>query len=314
MSEQISSVIVAIDGSQEAEAATRHAALLASLYHATLQLVNVLPLHPAELSDLPANREGEVDFDREQRDAKADVAFDHARHALKDLSFASTLNVEEVRLRGESFVSHPERAIVEHARQQTKSQLVMGARHLGEIGKWIKGSVSNAVIHRAQSPVTVLHADAEIVETARIGRILLPSDGSEASDNAARLAGDLARSGNIPVEIIYCQPSSEVPPGNSSEGDGSDRDSSNRDSGEAEAKRIFAHTRDVLGEVGAGVHESLLQAERYGEAIVEQARNCDDSPVIMMGRRGLGRWRETLLGSVSQKVIELAPCPVTVVV
>lgn len=299
MSEQISSVIVAIDGSREAEAATRHAALLASLYHATLQLVNVLPLHPAELSDLPANREGEVDFDREQRDAKADVAFEHARSALRKLPFASELKVEEVRLRDTTFVRQPESAIVEHTRQHKKSQLVMGARHLGEISRWVKGSVSNAVVHRAKGPVTVLHADADIVQTARIGRILLPTDGSETSDLAARLAGDLARSGTIAVEMIYCQPSGEVPP---------------LDNGEPEAERVLAHTRNVLGEVSAGVHETVLHTERYGEAIVEQARTCDDNPIIIMGRRGLGQWREALLGSVSQTVIELAPCPVTVVV
>ncbi|NYS59642.1 universal stress protein [Vreelandella salicampi] len=299
MSEQISWVIVPIDGSKEANAATRHAALLASLHHATLQLVNVLPLHPAELSDLPANREGEVDFDREQQDAKADVAFDEARRALKDLSFASELTVEEVRLRDTSFVRQPERAIVEHARQHKKSQLVMGARHLGEIGKWVKGSVSNAVIHRAKGPVTVLHADAEITETAYIGRILLPTDGSAESDLAARLAGDLARSGNIPVEIIYCQPPGEVPP---------------LDNGEPEAERVLTNTREALGDVPTGIQDTVLHAEHYGEAIAEQAQKCDDSPVIVMGRRGLGHWRESLMGSVSQKVIELAPCPVTVVV
>lgn len=299
MSEQISWVIVPIDGSKEANAATRHAALLASLYHATLQLVNVLPLHPAELSDLPANREGEVDFDREQQDAKADVAFDEARRALKDLSFASELTVEEVRLRDTSFVRQPERAIVEHARQHKNSQLVMGARHLSEIGKWVKGSVSNAVIHRAKGPVTVLHADAEITETAYIGRILLPTDGSETSAIAARLAGDLARSGNSPVEIIYCQPPGEIPP---------------LDSGEPEAERALTNTREALGDVPTGIQDTVLHAEHYGEAIAEQAQKCDDSPVIVMGRRGLGHWRESLMGSVSQKVIELAPCPVTVVV
>lgn len=299
MSEQISSVIVAVDGSKEANAATRHAALLASLYHATLQLVNVLPLYPAELSDLPANRHNAEDFDHEQQNAKADIAFAEARRTLKDLSFASELTVEEVRLRDTSFVRQPERAIVEHARQHKKSQLVMGARHLGEIGKWVKGSVSNAVIHRAKGPVTVLHADAEITETAYIGRILLPTDGSRTSVLAASLAGDLARSGNIPVEILYCQPPGEVPP---------------LDNGEQEAERVLTTTREALGSVPAGIHDTVLHAERYGEAIADQAQKCDDSPVIVMGRRGLGQWRESLLGSVSQKVIELAPCPVTVVV
>lgn len=64
----------------------------------------------------------------------------------------------------------------------------------------------------------------------------------------------------------------------------------------------------------AGVTEQLLAGERFAEAIAEHAARYEDYPVIIMGRRGLGTWREALLGSVSHRVIDLASCPVTVVV
>lgn len=298
MSEQISMVMVAVDSSEEAAAATHHAALLASLLDATLQLIHVLPLNPAELSDVPSNREISADHDRAQQSAKANAVFQAAHQQLTALPFTASLTVEEVRLHDKGFVSQPERIIVEHARQHSKTLLVMGARHLSEVGKWLRGSVSNAVVHRARGPVTIIHADANIIESAKIGRILLPVDGSSHSDAAAQLAGDLARSGHIGVEMLFCQPPASQPSLNS---------------GESEEQRVFRHTREMLGEVPAGVTEQLLQAERYAEAIIEQAEKCPDSPVIIMGRRGLGYLQESLLGSVSQKVIELAPCPVTVV-
>lgn len=298
MSERVSIVMVPVDSSEEATAATHHAALLASLFDATLQLVHVLPLKPAELSDVPSNRNISDDHDRAQQDAKASDAFQAARHQLAALPFTQALTVEETRLHDDGFVSHPERVIVEHARQHQKTLLVMGARHLSEVGKWLKGSVSNAVVHRARGPVTVIHADAGILESARIGRILLPVDGSSHSDVAAQLAGDLARNGHIRVEMLFCQPPGSQPL---------------LDSGESEEQRIFRSTREALGEVPAGVTEQLIQAEHCAEAIIQHAKQCPDSPVIIMGRRGLGYLQESLLGSVSQKVIELAPCPVTVV-
>ncbi len=48
------------------------------------------------------------------------------------------------------------------------------------------------------------------------------------------------------------------------------------------------------------------------EAIVNLARlrNCD---LIVMGSRGLGTFKELLLGSVSDKVVRRASCPVLVV-
>ncbi|MCS2608700.1 universal stress protein [Halomonas dongshanensis] len=299
MSERVSLVMVPVDGSAQADAATRHAALLAYLLDATLQLVHVLPLHPAEFSDLPGNRQAEADHDRRAWEASASRAFTHAREHLASLPFSAQLRIEAQRLSDESFVPHPERVIVDHARRHDKALLVMGARHLSEVGKWVKGSVSNAVVHRAKGPVTVIHPGASILDTATIGCILLPVDGSPHSDVAARLAGDLARSGAIRVELLFCQPPGEMPL---------------LDSGESEASRVFRHTQRVLGDVPAGVTETLLRAERYANAIVAQARSCPDNPVIIMGRRGMSSLQASLLGSVSHKVIEQAPCPVTVVV
>ncbi|MCG6658472.1 universal stress protein [Halomonas campisalis] len=168
------------------------------------------------------------------------------------------------------------------------------------MGKFVEGSVSNEVVHRARGPVTVVHAEAAPGDIQRIGRVLLPVDGSRHSDQAAALAGDLARSAEAGVELLFCRPS----------GKPVDQEADQQD----EAERIFAHARQVLGEVPAGVTEQLLAGERFAEAITEHAARYEDYPVIIMGRRGLGTWREKLLGSVSHRVIDLASCPVTVVV
>ena len=51
---------------------------------------------------------------------------------------------------------------------------------------------------------------------------------------------------------------------------------------------------------------------RIGEAITEEAAD-EKAGLIIMGTRGMGTVRRTLLGSVSDYVIHHATCPVLVV-
>ena len=298
MSEQVSRIIVPVDGSPTASAAARHASLLARLLEVPLQLLHVMPLNPAELCDIPANRQAEADHDRAVRREIAEEAFVKAREAIDpDLTPAP----DEVVLEDSTFIRHPERAIVEHARSQPDCLLVLGARHLSEVGKFVQGSVSNEVVHRARCPVTIVHDDASMLEASGIGRVVLPVDGSRHANRACALAAALARSARVPVELVFCQPGGQAV--------------GTVDDEESQAERVFRLAREALGKIPAGVEETLLHEERFAEAIVGRARHhLEERPMIVMGRRGLGKWRESLLGSVSHRVIDLAPCPVTVVV
>jgi len=295
MSERVSLVIVPVDGSPTSAAATRHGAMLAHLLEARLQLLHVMPLNPAELSDVPANRRAEADHDRAQRLERARQAFASARAVITTPLDPAP---EEVTLEDATFVRHPARTIVAHARTQPHCLLVIGARHLSEVGKFVEGSVSNEVVHRASFPVTVVHAESAPEEVQCIGRLLLPVDGSRHSDKAATFAGELARSAGAGVDLLFCRPVRQA----------------SGDDADGEAERIFRRARQALGEVPEGVEERVLSGAHYAEAIVDQARRSTDYPLIVMGRRGLSSWRERLLGGVSHRVIDLAPCPVTVVV
>ena len=55
-----------------------------------------------------------------------------------------------------------------------------------------------------------------------------------------------------------------------------------------------------------------LHEGNVAETIIDAARR-DEADIIIVGKRGLGRLSGLVLGSVSQKVVELAPCAVIVV-
>ncbi|MCB9100913.1 MAG: universal stress protein, partial [Anaerolineales bacterium] len=80
---------------------------------------------------------------------------------------------------------------------------------------------------------------------------------------------------------------------------------------ESAGQAILDQARQQLGEVSILVKEELLE-EPAAEAIlnVAQIRQAD---LIVMGTRGRSSLEGLLLGSVSQKVIHHADCPVMVV-
>ncbi|MEW6183337.1 MAG: universal stress protein [Bacillota bacterium] len=58
--------------------------------------------------------------------------------------------------------------------------------------------------------------------------------------------------------------------------------------------------------------QSLVQVGDPAQTIIEYAAK-ENQEVIVMGRRGMGVLKELLLGSVSGKVLQSAPCPVLLV-
>ncbi|MDR5907078.1 universal stress protein [Franzmannia qiaohouensis] len=301
MSRPISQIVVPVDGSRATLAAVRHAAQLARLWQAPLQLLHVQPLYPAELSDIPANRLDEVDYDHEVIQGSVTRAFAQARQALgSDLG----VEVEEVTLREHDFVRHLAREIIDHTSEIPDSMLVMGAQGLDRLGKLLRGNLSNAVIHKARCPVCVVHDQMSIDDDEHIDRILLPVDGSSHSAAAAELAAGLAISGKLPVELMYCVPRDPDDPATPTR---------QRDTERRECDWIFSHAKKHLAGVESPIIEQCLIGRAPAEAILDHARQAGGKPMLIMGRRGMSQWREQLLGGVSHKVIDRSPCPITVV-
>ncbi|MBV6401592.1 MAG: Stress response protein NhaX [Anaerolineales bacterium] len=135
--------------------------------------------------------------------------------------------------------------------------------------------------------------------------ILLAVDGSEHSLNAAQTASQLARSMNsadLRIVVVY----DSVPP---LLGDPDFQVILNARLDETE--KILQSAVKTVGEVSSTVSTETIAGDP-AEAIIKiaETRKCD---LIVMGSRGLGRLAGLVLGSVSQKVVSHAPCPVLIV-
>jgi nucleotide-binding universal stress UspA family protein len=78
------------------------------------------------------------------------------------------------------------------------------------------------------------------------------------------------------------------------------------------AKEVLEQQAKRIEESGVSVKEIHLLEGRADEEIVALAEEVG-AGLIVMGSRGHGRLRRTLLGSVSDAVVRHAHCPVTIV-
>ncbi len=135
--------------------------------------------------------------------------------------------------------------------------------------------------------------------------ILLAVDGSEHGQHAAQIAGDLARAVNareLHVVVAYEPVPAYVREPNLGEAVAARK---------AQAGQVLQQAQDQVGNIPAKIYPQMI-AGAIAEAILDvaNARKCD---VIIMGSRGYGRLEGALLGSNSQKVASVAPCPVLIV-
>lgn len=144
--------------------------------------------------------------------------------------------------------------------------------------------------------------------------LLVPVDGSKGAGAAAQLAASFADKLNIPVRLLFVFPKnamdlfgvpSEVMNASELKYFSPDEFEKLRDK---TAARAFEAARKSIGDNPTAIEEKVL-AGQAAEAIVEHAKSEPDA-MIVIGRRGLSSVKEIFVGSVSQRVIHKASCPV----
>jgi nucleotide-binding universal stress UspA family protein len=143
-------------------------------------------------------------------------------------------------------------------------------------------------------------------------KILLATDGSEEAALAVQTATDLAKSTGSELHLVYVEAASYVFPTTDWESLGGEDlptrlDEVAKEAAKTKVDEQAQRVSEADGEV-AGAHARV----GYPEAeIVDFAEELGVG-LIVMGSRGLGGVRRTLMGSVSNSVVRHAHCPVLV--
>ena len=136
--------------------------------------------------------------------------------------------------------------------------------------------------------------------------ILVPVDGSDHALHALDVACDLAQKYAATLRLVHAYPPIFIE-GMMGSDDIEAIIATRAKAGDAILQRAVEHIQGRVTDVTTELREAP-----DAEAILEEAevRHCD---LIVMGTRGLGRLAGLLLGSVSQKVVQHARCPVLLV-
>ncbi|MGD8862788.1 MAG: universal stress protein [Myxococcales bacterium] len=142
--------------------------------------------------------------------------------------------------------------------------------------------------------------------TQSIKHILVPVDGSQSACNAAAYAGTLARAFGAELTLLHVFNAPAV----TAMGLVALARADLQRAQQEVSRGAFDKARAAVGE-GLTIHERTELGDPAAEVLSILRTGGADQ--VVMGTRGLSPMQEILLGSVSERVLAHAPCPVTLV-
>jgi nucleotide-binding universal stress UspA family protein len=273
-------LLVGFDGSDGGHDALELARAIAVEDDETSVLVvTVMPYGP-----LPA------DFEALAGDAAAEAEslFTEARERLGELS---------VETRGFGGGS-PAKVLTELAEGEGIDLIVVGSPHRGAVGRALIGSVADNLLHGSPRPVVVAPRGYAGERHEPFRRIAVGHDGTPEADAALRAAEALALRSNALIDVLTVLAPPAVTPG---------------PVGYAPSEP--PEPDKILNQAIHAVDERLGATGRRldGPPARMLAGACEDAGLLVVGSRGYGPVLRVLLGSVSTRLIHIAPCPVLVI-
>jgi nucleotide-binding universal stress UspA family protein len=290
-------ILLATDGSDCAETAGSVAVDLANRSGAELDVVHAFEFVPArEYAGVALRLRSPAEFTKQGQ-----KVLDEQVDRIGEMGG----EVADARL----CVGSPADQILCRAEASGADLIVVGRRGLGGVKRFLMGSVSEGVVHRARCPVLVVCGDGEVWPPARV---VIADDGSEDAREAGELAagiGGLFGAEGVLVQVYprVLKSSQEMSALESKIVDHALREA------ESELKARAEELASILGsapEVRLVLDEAAEGADGVAPTILEEA--AGGPSLISVGRRGLGAVQRARVGSVSTKVIRAAQGPVLV--
>jgi nucleotide-binding universal stress UspA family protein len=205
------------------------------------------------------------------------------------------------KIRSEGVVVHGDPAVaIIRAAEERKAGLVAFTSHgQGGLSQWVFGSVAQKILRGCSRPLLMVRA----LEAARpkVKRVLVPLDGAIGSEAIVPHAAALARAYGAAVELIHVAPESGVEA----------EDSKLRAWHAKEQRRMEARFDEIEKSEKDVSFKRLFQQGDPATRILERIDREPASIVAMTnhGRTGFSRW---IFGSVCEKILQAAKCPVYV--
>jgi len=282
-------ILVPVDFSEFSDKAVEYALTLAEKFCADITLLHAIVLF----------RE---DFDEEdQLQAYRTLVFKQEKEKSKKLAS----RCQKIQKKGIKIHSAVQRGfsesetILDYIRDHRFDLMVMGTQGRTGWKKLLLGSVTETVVRKAEIPVLTVHKDSSPTD---FRRILVPVDFTEHSPDTINLGKELARRFKSRLDFLHVvetrdhpefysisfQPILKANPGLKD--------------------HITKNLKELSGTAAKNVTHSVREGKVYKEinAYVEE-KGID---LIVMGTNTVHELDEILMGSNSERVLRITPCPV----
>jgi len=273
----IKSILVALDGSEHADAALQHALALAARLRATvvgLHVIDVVSIEGSFLHDISGSLgfEPYLDFSAKMREALRE----RGRILLETFGRrAAERNIPSDTVLGMGIVANE---ICDQAR--VADLVVMGHRGVNEqFSTGLLGSTTESVTRKSPKPVLV-----SPMRFRDVSRPLLAYDGSQRASAAMHAAAELTSALGLPLTVLHV-----------AREDGTDG-------------RVLDEARRYLHSYDAAVTFDTVRGHPH-ERIVEYI-GTHEHDLLFIGAYGHSRIIEMVLGSTTEYVLRNSPCPV----
>ena len=288
-------ILLATDGSKDAELAAKAAVDLSKRTGAELHVVHACrPLpHYAYPSLVPEGYQPPYE--------------EGARKILE----AQVGRIEEAGIsvaEAHLVTGRPADAILDLGDQIGAGLIVVGSRGLGPVKRLLVGSVSESIVHHAKRPVLVVRSGAGSWPPVRV---VIGEDLSEDAHSAAKLGITLAKLMEAETLLVHTYEGMPPHPETLPQAD--------RELYEAMVEKHLRQVESALEERAAELEQAYdvrpqvrIVPGESAQVLAEIAEESDGPSLLVVGSRGLGTSERIVIGSVSSKVLRAAGGPVLV--
>jgi nucleotide-binding universal stress UspA family protein len=284
-----SKIVVGVDGSDTSIAALRWAAHEARRRNADLLVVSCysVPVYGSPEGAVYTTNE-DLDLIKKSATAVINRAIETVAEIGPDIVVDGLAEMS------------PAAAVISKA-ARVGDEIVVGATGHDPLMVGLLGSVAMRVVHRSHVPVIVVPTTTHVEPAPTMHKIVVGLDGSPESLHALEWAHNeaLACGAELTAVHAWIYPySAQAEPRALMKLDAMD-----------ELKTSLESLGARLTDGAVHVHAKLAE-QSPAEALITEAQNAD---LIVVGSRGRGALRASLLGSVSRTVVQHATCPVAII-
>jgi nucleotide-binding universal stress UspA family protein len=284
-------VVAGVDGSEQSLLALDYAADEAVRRHRPLRIVTGL-LWPVFVPPMG----GGVAFD--------DVAIDAAQRMVDGTASRARERHAGLDVTSEVILGGPAAVLV--GESERASVVVVGNRGHGGFASLLAGSVATQLATHAHGAVIVVRPGTNPA-AATTRAVVVGVDGLERSEPALEFAFDEAASRGVPLTAVHVWAEPPRPGPDAFKPVVYDPDEARQ-----EAARVLAEALAGLQEKYSEVPVSR-ELIRSTDPASHLLRASESAGLVVVGSRGRGELSGLLLGSVGQKLVHHASCPVAVV-